>query len=93
MTDLADSVGNLCHLHRAISRRMGDKAALKYQVDGHYQDISYTDVRRQADQAAAGLISLGIQPGDRIGLLSENRVEWPMADLAVLSTSSRCEHF
>ena len=88
MTDLHDSVGNLCHLHRAISRRMGDKAALKYQVDGHYQDISYTDVRRQADQAAAGLISLGIQPGDRIGLLSENRVEWPMADLAVLSTAA-----
>jgi long-chain acyl-CoA synthetase len=88
VTDLDDPVGNLCHLHRAISRRMGDKAALKYQVDGHYQDISYTDVRRQADQAAAGLISLGIQPGDRIGLLSENRVEWPMADLAVLSTAA-----
>ena len=36
----------------------------------------------QADEAAAGLIGLGIEPGDRIAMLSENRYEWLIADHA-----------
>jgi long-chain acyl-CoA synthetase len=47
--------------------------------------LSWTDYRRQADWAAAGLISLGVQPGDRVAILSENRFEWLIADHAVLS--------
>jgi len=85
---VTDSARNLCDLHRTMCRRMGDKAALRYQVSGHYQDISFQDVRRQADRVAAGLISLGIAPGDRVGILSENRVEWPIADQGVLSAAA-----
>ena len=85
---MTESARNLCDLHRTMCRRMGDKAAWRYQVSGHYQDISFHDVRRQADRVAAGLISLGINPGDRVGILSENRVEWPIADLGVLSAAA-----
>ena len=85
---MTESARNLCDLHRTMCRRMGDKTAWRYQVAGHYQDISFQDVRRQADRVAAGLISLGIAPGDRVGILSENRVEWPIADLGVLSAAA-----
>ena len=85
---MTESARNLCDLHRTMCRRMGDKAAFRYQVSGHYQDISFQDVRRQADRVAAGLISLGIAPGDRVGILSENRVEWPIADLGVLGAAA-----
>jgi len=85
---VTESARNLCDLHRTMCRRMGDKAAFRYQVSGHYQDISFQDVRRQADRVAAGLISLGIAPGDRVGILSENRVEWPIADLGVLGAAA-----
>src|SRR6266480_3152758 len=34
---------------------------------------------------ALGLTELGIKPGDRIALLSENRPEWSIVDLAILS--------
>ncbi len=61
---------------------------MRYRSWGLFRDISYRDVRRQADRAAAGLIALGIAPGDRIAILSENRVEWPVADHAVLSTGA-----
>jgi len=85
---VTESVGNLCHLHRTMSRRMGDKIAMRFPSLGRFRDISYRDVRRQADRAAAGLITLGIAPGDRVGILSENRVEWPIADLGILSTGA-----
>jgi len=85
---VTESVGNLCDLHRTMSRRMGEKVAMRFRSWGRYRDISYRDVRRQADRAAAGLITLGIAPGDRVGILSENRVEWPIADLGVLSAAA-----
>ena len=85
---MIESVGNLCHLHRTMSRRMGDKIAMRFPSLGRFRDISYRDVRRQADRAAAGLITLGIAPGDRVGILSENRVEWPIADLGILSAGA-----
>ena len=85
---MTESVGNLCHLHRTMSRRMGDKIAMRFPSLGRFRDISYRDVRRQADRAAAGLITLGIAPGDRVGILSENRVEWPIADLGILSAGA-----
>ncbi|MED5402029.1 MAG: long-chain fatty acid--CoA ligase, partial [Planctomycetota bacterium] len=85
---MIESVGNLCHLHRTMSRRMGEKIAMRFPSLGRFRDISYRDVRRQADRAAAGLITLGIAPGDRVGILSENRVEWPIADLGILSAGA-----
>jgi long-chain acyl-CoA synthetase len=83
-----DRVETLCQLHRSMSEKMGEKAALRFPAYGRFLDYSYQQVRQLADQAAAGLIGLGINPGDRVGILSENRVEWPIADLAVLSTAA-----
>ena len=82
------SVRHLCDLHRQTVRRLGPQAALRYQQRGLYRDLSWSDYRQQADQAAAGLISLGVLPGDRVAILSENRVEWFIADHAVLSTGA-----
>lgn len=68
--------------------RLGPKPALRYKRHGTYHDLSWSEYRRQADEAAAGLIGLGIEPGDRIAMLSENRYEWLIADHAVLSTGA-----
>lgn len=76
---------NLCELHRRMSRRLGPRVALRFKRDGLFHDLSWTDYRAQADRAAAGLIELGVQPGDHLAILSENRVEWLIADHAILS--------
>lgn len=45
--------------------------------------ITYAEWRDQADQFARGLLSLGIKPGDRVGLLAANRPEWLIAAFAI----------
>ena len=82
------SVRHLCDLHRQTVKRLGPQAALRFKQHGSYRDLSWNDYRQQADQAAAGLISLGVLPGDRVAILSENRAEWFIADHAVLSTGA-----
>jgi len=79
---------NLVTMHRDTARRLGSRVALRYKRDGLYHDISWNTYRDQADCAAAGLVALGIKPGDRVGLLSENRPEWLIADIAILSAGA-----
>ncbi|MBA2565805.1 MAG: long-chain fatty acid--CoA ligase [Gemmatimonadetes bacterium] len=62
--------------------------ALRYRRDGAWVDISARDLRRQVETFAFGLLDLGVAPGDRVALLSENRPGWAVADLAILSTGA-----
>jgi long-chain acyl-CoA synthetase len=79
---------SLCAMHRSQSQRLGPRVALRFPEHGLYHDVSWDMYRRQADQAAAGLIDLGVQPGDRVAILSENRFEWLIADHAILSAGA-----
>ncbi len=64
----------------------GSKAALSSKIDEAYQDISYTELGDCVKDFCLGLISLGIQKGERVALLSENCPEWAIGDLAILAT-------
>src|SRR5258708_34789061 len=75
-------------MHRQRAAELGPRTALRYKQYGLYHDLPWTDYRRQADWAAAGLLDLGVGVGDRIGILSENRYEWLGADIAILSTGA-----
>ena len=75
---------NLCDLHRQASRQSGPRVAIRFKRHGVHVDFSWNEYRRAVDRAAGGLISLGVQPGDRVGILSENRYEWLIADQAIL---------
>jgi long-chain acyl-CoA synthetase len=79
---------NLVTLHRASAESLGPRAAIRFKKDGLYHDLSWDAYRRQADSVAAALVRLGIAPGDRVGILSENRVEWLIADVGILSAGA-----
>jgi long-chain acyl-CoA synthetase len=83
---VADS--NLATLHRRIAGRLGGRTALRFKRHGLYHDFSWADYLRGVDRAAAGLCGLDIVPGDRVGLLAENSVQWLVADLAILSAGA-----
>jgi fatty-acyl-CoA synthase len=43
---------------------------------------SYSDLRREVDRLAAGLVALGLKPGERIGIWSPNNAEWVLTQFA-----------
>jgi long-chain acyl-CoA synthetase len=64
--------------------RLGPGVALRYKRHGLYRDLSWRDYAEQAQACAAALVDAGVAAGDRVGLLSENRVEWLIADMGLL---------
>ena len=78
----ATSVPGLC-LTAALRHAKSD--ALNHRSDGEWIHTSAATFVERVKKVALGLAALGIRPGDRIALLSENRPEWSIADLAILS--------
>jgi long-chain acyl-CoA synthetase len=59
--------------------------AFNHRADGKWHNTPAAAFVERVKNVALGLAALGIRPGDRIALLSENRPEWSIADLAILS--------
>jgi long-chain acyl-CoA synthetase len=67
----------------AVARGKSD--LLNYKRDGEWKSMSAKDLDEIVRTATMGLYALGVRAGDHVGLLSENRVEWTVVDLAVMS--------
>ena len=65
--------------------RYPDKAAIQMKVGDKYQRYTYRELLRAVASASAGLAEQGIKKGDRVALLSENRLEWVLAYLSVVA--------
>jgi long-chain acyl-CoA synthetase len=52
-------------------------------ADGGWQDVTAGQFRGQVSALAKGLIAAGIQPGDRVAVMSHTRYEWTLADYAI----------
>lgn len=69
-----------------INKKFGNKTALRIKNDdGTYREISYVKLGRRAVSISSALINLGIQKGDRVAILSENRPEWAAAYFGIIS--------
>ena len=58
--------------------------AYQYKAQGKYVPLSHAQVLERARRVSLGLGALGVQRGDRVGIMSENRPEWALADWACL---------
>ncbi|MES2767306.1 MAG: long-chain fatty acid--CoA ligase [Bacteroidota bacterium] len=68
-----------------LTRKFEDnssKFAFMRKVGGKYEGITYPELREMVESFAAGLLELGVERGDRVGIVSENRLEWIIADFA-----------
>ena len=58
--------------------------ALQVKRNGRYQPISHAALLDRIRRASLGLEEIGVRPGDRVAILSDNRPEWAVADYACL---------
>lgn len=74
---IGDTIG--VHLDR-VARRWPDREALVVR----HQAVrwTYRELQREVDALAAGLLALGLEPGDRIGIWSPNCAEWVLTQFA-----------
>ncbi len=76
---------NLVTMFFTRAREKGDAPFLWHKADGAWRPISWAETARQVSSLAAALNDMGFRLGDRIALVSENRPEWCIADLAIMA--------
>jgi long-chain acyl-CoA synthetase len=83
-----DSCRSLPSMFFDQAARLGGKPFLWAKRDGRYRSVSWAQAARDVRRLALGLRSLEIARGDRVGLVSENRPEWIIADLAIMTAGA-----
>ncbi|MCE7795161.1 AMP-dependent synthetase/ligase [Sphingobium sufflavum] len=79
---------NLTTMFFARAAEEGDRPFLRVKRDGDWSVQSWAAVARDVAALAAGLRAQGVQPGDRVMLVSENRPEFCIADLAIMAAGA-----
>lgn len=76
-TLIGETIG--VHFDRAVMRWPNSEALVV-----RHQDIrwTYSELQQQVDAVAAGLLALGLEPGDRVGIWSPNNAEWVVTQFA-----------
>jgi long-chain acyl-CoA synthetase len=76
------SLPAMFHAHAA---RRNEAPFLWAKHDGAYRPLAWGEAARLVSALSRGLRLLGLEPGDRVALVSENRPEWVIADLAIMA--------
>ena len=85
---MLDHLRNLAELHQQQAWRLGPRPAVRHKRHGLLHDYSHAAYHADALACAAALVEAGIGPGDRVGVLSENRLEWLIADMGLLAAAA-----
>ncbi|MFA6215560.1 MAG: long-chain fatty acid--CoA ligase [Patescibacteria group bacterium] len=67
------------------AEKFAKKPALKFKYHNAYISLSFAELAQRVKTLAKGFQALGLNQGDRLAILSENRSEWVRADLAALT--------
>jgi len=81
----ATELRTIADLLPAAVGRYGDATALRFKPADAWDQLDYAAVGHAVEEAALGLIRLGLSPGDRVGLLAESRMEWTLCDFAIVA--------
>jgi long-chain acyl-CoA synthetase len=74
----------LIELFETSVKKFPDNPYLWEKLTDKYESSSYKEVQQSVYQFSAGLMSLGLKKGERVGLLSEGRNYWIISELAIL---------
>jgi long-chain acyl-CoA synthetase len=76
---------NIVQMFLTRAAEKDDAPFLWAKRDGEWRSTSWAEVRQQVIALATSLRSIGLEPGDRVCLVSENRPEWLISDLAIMA--------
>ncbi len=79
---------NLVDVQRRQARDLGPRPALRQRRHGLFSDLTWEEYDAHSRAGAAALVEAGIAPGDRVGLLAENSIDWLVADMAILAAAA-----
>jgi long-chain acyl-CoA synthetase len=68
--------------------KYGNKTAMRYKEAGQWMSVSYRELGERVRTVAKALLEEGIKEGDMVGIFSQNRPEWAVADFAILSVKA-----
>jgi long-chain acyl-CoA synthetase len=80
-----ESFPNLVAMFFTRARQMGDRPFLWAKTGGEWHSISWHETACRVAGFAKNLKKLGLEKGDRVVLVSENRPEWCIADLGIMA--------
>ena len=63
--------------------RFGDRVAQKHKVDGEWHEVSFAQLGEIVSEIGRGFIDLGVEPGERVGVLCATRVDWAWCSFAI----------
>ncbi|EGM68424.1 AMP-binding protein [Shewanella sp. HN-41] len=66
------------------AKTRGDQIYLRQPIKGQYLDFTWGEVQEKVQQLAGALRHLGLEPGDKVAVLSKNCAEWFITDLALM---------
>ena len=70
------------------AERLADRPFLSAKLEGRWQSLSWRETAEQVARMAGALRQIGIRPGERVALVSENRPEWLIADMAIMTAGA-----
>ena len=82
--DTWPGVGNLAALWPELARRHGDAIAVEDTHASPAVRLSYRELAKEIDQAAAAFAALGVRPGDVVALFAENGPRWLLSDQGLM---------
>ncbi|NIP88982.1 MAG: AMP-binding protein, partial [Gammaproteobacteria bacterium] len=78
----------LCELFQYSLERHPRERAYMLKVNGAYRPISSREFADRVESVTAALRQIGVQPGDRVAIVAPNRLEWAIADYAILHSGA-----
>ena len=79
------NAATLPHLFFQQAKTQRDRIALRRKEFGIWNHITWDEYGKMVKKTAAGLIHAGLQPGDRVAILGDNRPEWLVCHVAAMA--------
>jgi long-chain acyl-CoA synthetase len=79
-TPIAKTVASL---PGSAAERFASNIAARHRDGDEWQEVTYADAGKAIEELALGLVDLGIEPGDRVCILANTRLEWTLASYAI----------